>query len=372
MRTRLAWLPTAAAILALALAQAPAAQATPLATVTAATPVSGGGGWLVWSLYEGSVWSLVASHDGAPPARLPVAPRPQPFDASVGTGADGAPVVVFSRCRRTPTLLLPGEADGALIDPSDGAGCRIRLLELGTMRERAVAVPHPAAASDTTPAISRGVVVFARRPQPRATTWRILRFSPRRPRRLTVLPHGAVAPCSGRSCREERVGGQVEALAFDGRRVAFVWELRGGFLTGEEAWEDRIDQLGHSRGTLAGTQIGTESCAEGGPVEEEWPLAPVLAGRAALFAADLRGNCFTRFATGFIRERSGRLETGALPKPALALASDGTRLYALLAPVPVHGASTEASCTAAAPCSLEALALPPLRRRRHAPAHPFL
>src|SRR5262249_32912760 len=73
------------------------AAAMPIAQVPAATPLSGGDGWIVWSVRAPGGWTLDGYHDGAV-RPLPVAARPQPFDASVGTEATGAPVVVFSRC----------------------------------------------------------------------------------------------------------------------------------------------------------------------------------------------------------------------------------------------------------------------------------
>src|SRR5271170_1938132 len=72
------------------------ANSTVIATLSAESPISAGHGWLVWSARSGSGWSLEGYHDGRL-AALPVATRPQPFDAHVGTNAAGAPVVTYSR-----------------------------------------------------------------------------------------------------------------------------------------------------------------------------------------------------------------------------------------------------------------------------------
>ncbi len=185
---------------ALALLAAPAARGeSPIATLTAPTPISGGGGWIVWSAPTAGGWTLDGWHAGTTRV-LALARRPQPFDASVGSDARGRPVVTFSRCRRTPKLYAFGTEDrgGTLLLPGSGAGCRLRLFELASGHERALAVPHPAGTSDTTPSMSHGVLVFARHARAHGDTWQVLLWSPRHRRRLVDLPHGAVPTCRQR------------------------------------------------------------------------------------------------------------------------------------------------------------------------------
>ncbi len=78
-----------------------------IAPISAEAPVSAGGGWLLWSAPVSAGWGLDAYHDGTIQA-LPVAPRPQPFDISVGTDIHGKPVATFSRCQKTPKMELVG------------------------------------------------------------------------------------------------------------------------------------------------------------------------------------------------------------------------------------------------------------------------
>jgi hypothetical protein len=364
----------AVVLLAMALISTGAAHgAVPVATVTAPTPISGGGGWLVWSVSGPGGWTLEAAHDGVL-RPLALAPRPQPFDASVGTDGNGRPVVTFSRCTRTPRLLPFGSSDdrgGTLLLPSTGAGCKVHSLELEGGPERTLPIPHPPAASDTTPAMWHGAVAFGRRARPRERVGHVMLWSPAHPRRLATLPRGAEPDECDRLPRcEEPPTGEVQALAFQGGLVAFVWSPGGQGLLGEEAWEDRIDRLSAARGVLAGSQLGVESCAGGSPVEESYPVGPVLAGGAAVFSFYERGSCFTRFGTGLIRYRAGALSRGSLTAPSFGLASDGHSLFALVARVPSE--AVEAECSQSSPCTLERISLPRLRHVTRRPAHPFV
>src|SRR5258707_582992 len=107
------------------------AASPPIAEVTAATPLSGGDGWLVWSVQGPGGWGLEGYHDGTV-RQLPVAPRPEPFDASVGSDSSGAPVVTFSRCKSTPAMRPAGgdTPGGELVEPLTGSGCRVHVLPL--------------------------------------------------------------------------------------------------------------------------------------------------------------------------------------------------------------------------------------------------
>jgi hypothetical protein len=370
MRARLTG---AVLVLATTLLTADVARAAPLATVTAPTPISGGGGWLVWSVAGPSGWTLEAAHDGAVRA-LQLAPRPQPFDASVGTDGNGRPVVTFSRCTRTPRLLPYGSSDdrgGTLLLPSTGTGCRIHVLDLQGGPERTLPIPHPPTASDSTPSMWQGAVAFGRRARPRERIGHVMLWSPAHPRRLAALPGGAEPTgCRHLARCEEPPTGEVQALAFQGGRVAFIWAPGGQGLLGEEAWEDRIDHITTAPGVLAGSQLGVESCAEGGPVEESYPVAPVLAGGATVFSYYERGSCFKRFGTGLIRYRAGALSRGSLAAPSFGLAGDGHSLFALVAGVPSE--AVEAHCSQSSPCALERVSLPRLRRVTGRPAHPFV
>ncbi len=174
----------AVALLSFASEAAAGAAGPPLATVDAATPLSAGNGWLVWSAPEGRQWTLMAYHAGSV-VRLPVSPRAQPFDASVGTDVAGLPVVTFSRCAQTPRMRTVGEqggGGGALLEPASGAGCRIRVLELTDGAE--IKPPIPAPRECRTPPRPSGTV----RSHSRATPLRMAtygRSSPGRRRHAT-------------------------------------------------------------------------------------------------------------------------------------------------------------------------------------------
>lgn len=355
----------------------------PLATVDAATPLSAGSGWLVWSAPEGSQWVLMAYHAGSV-VRLPVPPRAQPFDASVGTDVAGLPVVTFSRCARTPRMRTVGEqggSGGALLEPASGAGCRIRVLELTDGAEIKPPIPAPAGVSDTTPSIWRGQIVFARHAPSHGGVWQIESWSPSRRKRLKTLPHGRIPSCPElpHGCTQ-KAQGMVEGLQRDGAIVTFLWVLpwpQQG-LIGEGAWEVRVDKADGSRAALAAGDYGHEACTAPveGPHELEyiWPLAPMAVGGNALFGELLGFSCFHDFASVLVSHSAqpGFASEGKLPTTALALVDDDGQLVGL---VPARNATMAGGdspgCSAAEPCSIERLATPGLHRAPRLPYVPF-
>jgi hypothetical protein len=354
----------------------------PLATVDAATPLSAGGGWLVWSAPEGTQWALMAYHAGSV-VRLPVAPRAQPFDANVGTDIAGLPVVTFSRCTRTPRMRTVGEqggGGGALLEPASGAGCRIRVLELTDGAEVKPPIPAPAGVSDTTPSIWHGQIAFARHTPSHGAVWQIESWSPSARHRLKTLPHGRIPSCPevphGCTGREQ---GTVEALQQDGAIVTFLWTLpwppQG--VTGEGAWEVRVDRADGSRAALAAGGFGHEACTAPveGPHELEyiWPMAPIAAGGNALFGELLAFSCFQGFASELVSHSAqpGFASEGKLQATALALADDRGRLYGLIPARNAAMGGDSPGCSAAEPCAIETLATPALRRDPRLPFVPF-
>jgi hypothetical protein len=366
----------AAAVCCALLAPAAArASSTPIATLSAESPISAGQGWLVWSVRSGDGWSLDGYHGGRV-VGLPVAPRPQPFDAEVGSNADGAPVVTYSRCRVTPKMEDAGlyvKGTGTLAAPNTGAGCRLRLLELNSGKERTPQLPEPRGVSDTTPAMWRGTLVFARKSARHGRVSQIMLSLPRRRSQLVVLPHGTVpGGCpQRRGCREFPAGGEVEAMSIDRQIVAFVWKPEGPSVDIDGGWEERVDSLAHRRGVLVGSPIGSESCTGGEPnlVEEEWPAPPILSGGAALFPELERGGCYTTFTAALIQYRGGRRRLGTTSIAIVELARDGATTYGLVAQKPTG--EQDPGCSAALPCTLERVNTPPLRPSRYKPTHPF-
>jgi hypothetical protein len=305
-----------------------------------------------------------------------VATRPQPFDASVGTDAAGAPVVTYSRCRVTPAmedegLWVPGT--GTLVEPNTGAGCRLRLLELDSGRESSPRVPEPRGVSDTTPAMWRGTLVFARKAPGHGRVSQIMLSLPRHRSRLVTLPHGAVPEgCPHREgCRDFPPGGEVQALSIDAQIVAFVWKPEGPGIGIEGAWEERVDSLAHRRGALAGIPTGSESCTGRAKnlAEEEWPAPPMLSGSAALFPELERGGCYTTFTSALLQYREGNRRLGRAAVPIVELARDGAITYGLVAQKPTT--EQDPGCSTTLPCTLESITPPTLRPSSYKPVHPF-
>ncbi len=366
----------AAAVFGALLAPAAArANSTVIASLSAETPISAGHGWLVWSVRSAGGWSLEGFHEGRL-ATLPVARRPQPFDAQVGTDAAGAPVVTYSRCRVTPAMEDAGlyvKGTGTLAQPNTGAGCRLRVLELESGRERSPPVPEPRRVSDTTPAMWRGTLVFARKTAAHGRVSQIMLSPAAHPSRLVTLAHGAVPEgCPHRQgCGEFPAGGEVQALSIDAQIVAFVWKPEGPGVDIDGAWEERVDSLANRRGVLAGAPIGGESCTDGeeDPVEEEWPAPPVLSGSAALFPELERGGCYTTFTAALFQYREGNRRLGTASVPIVELARDGATTYGLVAQRPTS--EQDPGCSATLPCTLETVTPPPLQPSHYRPSHPF-
>jgi hypothetical protein len=348
-----------------------------VAIVGAETPISAGGGWLLWSVRASGGWGLEAYHEGRSQA-LPVRPRPQPFDVSVGTDARGAAVATFSRCARTPKMRDVGETEvtgGSLLEPRTGAGCRVYLLELGSGRERRLPIPHPSGASDTTPSMWRGSVVFARRAPGHGDVWQVMLWSPGKPRTVRTLKHGATPSRCRSNCGEGPIRGEVEALDRDGGLVTFLWAVEGPGVLGEGPWELRVDDLANGHSSLAEAGYGHEACT--GPpdgLEYVWPEAPIANGAVALFPQLEGFSCFRSFASVLGRYRPGakRARSGPLADPVLGLAKDGDALYGLLPVSPWENGGDSPNCSALAPCTIERITAPSLTPDRFRPAPPFL
>lgn len=343
-----------------------------VALLQAATPISAGSGWLVWSIPVAGGWGLEAAHGGRV-GSLPVRPRPRPFDVDVGTDSRGRPVLTYSRCTKTPELDANGgeeSPNGVRTSPSTGAGCRVHAFSLASQRESMLPIPHPRGTSDTTPSMWHGSVAFGRRAPHHGSVWQVMLWSPRNPRRLSTLRHGAVPiRCPG-GCAGRSIVGEVQALDLDAHLLAFIWSIEAPGVFGEEDWEERVDDLATGRSSLAGSAIGTESCTdEHVPVEEEWPGPPTLDGYTALFSKLERGECYRRVVTQITSDMRGVLRGAALALPVVELARDGATLYALVAPLPTG--ETDPGCSAIAPCVLRRLTPAPLSSLRSKPTPPF-
>jgi len=123
----------------LALPSSAAGEPRVLAEEAEPTPVAAYGGWVAWSRWDAASnrFRLVAARGDGAPVVLPVRSRSVAFDVDLGPGADGAPVAVYSRCRRE----VPGRDWNPAYYPPPyrlGRGCSIYQLDLETGRERQV------------------------------------------------------------------------------------------------------------------------------------------------------------------------------------------------------------------------------------------
>jgi hypothetical protein len=115
-----------------------------IATPRNETPISAYAGHVVWSELGTRGWSLRHWHAGAA-ERLPIPPRPKPFDVDLGPDEQGRPTAVYSRC---------------------APRCRIHRLALEGRRaeeEPLGVLGGDAAASEHSPSIWRGAIAFAAR-----------------------------------------------------------------------------------------------------------------------------------------------------------------------------------------------------------------
>jgi hypothetical protein len=348
-------------------------------SVSAEVPIAAGGGWLLWSVPASGGWALRAYHAGQLET-LPIRPRPEPFDVSLGTDLHGAAVATFSRCTHTPNMRNAGEEQsvpgGSLLEPRSGSGCRIHVLELASGRERTLPIPHPSDTSDTTPSMWGGSVAFARRAPGHGQVWQVMLWSPRHPRILRTLRHGAIPMHCAEGCGRSPAHGEVEALDRNAGIVTFLWAVAAPGVVGEGAWEVRVDDLASGRSRLAGAGFGHEACTAAGirpgEIELAWPEAPIADGRLVLFGELESFDCFSAFGSSLNGYRVGTLRprSGPLSETVLGLAQDGRTLYALVPPTPPRDVDSP-SCSDAAPCELERVTEPALKPDRYTPARPF-
>jgi hypothetical protein len=350
-----------------ALPSAPVAAGRVIASLDADVPIAAGGGWLVWSVPVAGGYGLDGSHGGVT-RPLNVAPRPQPFDLNVGTSATGKAVVTFSRCAKTPVSPPIGLG---IVDPLSGSGCRIRVLNLKTLQETTPAIPHPTGSSDTTPAMWRGRIAFARLdPAHHQQVQEVLLWTPVR-RTLTTLRHGGLptkCPYKG-GCAGMTRSGAVQGLAYDGRLVSFLWLPIAPGVFGDAGWEVRADNVATGHSTLVTSGFAGEVCT--GAEDLAAPSAPVLNGYTVSLVA-LEADCYV-FDSVFAQMNTtvgGNGTFADLPGVVIGLAGDGSTFYVVEAPRPTD--ETNPTCTVTAPCQIQQISTPaPLQREPRKPRSPF-
>lgn len=143
---------------------------------------------------------------------LPVPARTVPFDADIGPDAQGAPVIVYSRCRHEPDTRGRGRRD-----------CDLYRYDLARETERRISSTDSDAASEFNPSIWRDNVAWVRtgdegagdRPVVYA---RSLGSGAARSRRIPGLPVCRRSDVAGSACGATR--GSVDEVELYGRWVA--------------------------------------------------------------------------------------------------------------------------------------------------------
>ena len=183
-------------------------------------------------------WALEAWHEGSI-TKLDVPERSVPFDAEAGPSGNGTPTVVFSKCRRDPVKAG---------DWGHAAGCRIYELALPHGSPRLVGRIFARHASDTTPAIWKNEIAFARlEPGQRAPTLYLsggggLRRVGAGP--TTCLGYSSNTPCD----RRPKVLSWVEQMSLGAGALAYQWRLPEAIPAFSSAIAQiRVDPLLHGR-----------------------------------------------------------------------------------------------------------------------------
>jgi hypothetical protein len=247
-------------------AQAPSVALAPLPN--AAQKLTADGGYVVFSEYQPAAknWRLMAWHDGAV-KRLAVAARDMPFDADAGPGASGAPTVVFSRCAHDPPATQAELAGNQYVREPDwtrARGCRIYRLALPNGSPQLVKGIYAHGASDSTPAIWKGEIAFAR-VAAGAHVAKVYLWQPA-PRRLVRVGAGR-PPCVGGPARcvghsAEPPSAWVDGISLDGRLLSYEWSTSTASFGEAPFPELRADPL-HGMRQSAPSQVIQERFASG-------------------------------------------------------------------------------------------------------------
>lgn len=326
------------------------AAAAPIATLPELTPVASQGDWLAWSTPSAEGFRLVASHAGAPPAVLPIAPSPRPFALDLGTDRRGRTVAAFARCAASPT------SDTGRLVPRQPKGCSIRLVDLASGRERSAGIRRPAGASDTVAAIWRGRIAYARTARRSGDVQRVRFWDPRQ-RKTFALPHGTMPTnCPYRGAPEACDGipriGTVDGIDLEGDLLAFRWQMDAPAVVGYGGYEVRAVRLRTRRTALVGSGYIGEACTGG--VDGTAPSFPSVF-RGAVWYSQTSASCET--VTSTVSRFTAPPRRGARgPLPGVVHQVLQTRAGLLGVVSPPGAAASGPACTAAAPCTIERLA----------------
>jgi hypothetical protein len=198
----------------------------------AALQLTSYGGYVIVSeLAATGRWHLMAWHHGST-STLALPERTIPFDASAGPSANGAPAVVFSKCTHEPPA-RPASPEIQAEPPnwSRAAGCHIYELALPNGTPTLVRRLYAASASDSTPAIWRGDIAFARiRSGSRVPSLYVWDHANGRLRRVGGGPSACPALSAvfeGSFCKRPHahLSAWVEGMSLDSDALAYQWIL---------------------------------------------------------------------------------------------------------------------------------------------------
>jgi hypothetical protein len=251
-------------------------------------------GYVVFSQYEQTAgdWRLMVWHEGSVQP-LAAAARDMPFDADAGPTASGAPVVVYSRCAQDPPASPSELAASQYVREPDWAsahGCRIYELALPHGSPRLVTGIHAQGASDSTPAIWRGEIAFAR-VAAGSHVARVYLWQPSR--RLLVRLGAGRPPCSSNnsSCESSKRGAPsawVDGMSLDGSLLTYEWSTSTATFGEGPFPELRADPLRGARQS-APSQVIDERFASGTCGYYEG-ISPSALGENVLYTA-INGDC---------------------------------------------------------------------------------
>jgi hypothetical protein len=251
-------------------------------------------GYVVFSQYEPAArdWRLMVWHGGSAEP-LAVTPRDMPFDADAGPATNGAPAVVYSRCIQDPPASASELAGNQYVREPDWTrahGCRIYQLALPNGSPQLLSGIHARGASDSTPAIWRGEVAFAR-VAAGAHVAKVYLWQPSD--RLLVRLGGGRPPCpsNGSPCESSKRGAPsawVDGMSLDGSLLTYEWSTSTATF-GEGAFPElRADPLRDARQS-APSQVIDERFASGTCGYYEGISPSALAG-SVLYTA-ISGDC---------------------------------------------------------------------------------
>jgi hypothetical protein len=201
--------------------------------LTAATPVRTWGATALLSVREGPRFRLATQRGAEPPVPLPgIAPAPHPFEADIGSGPSGSPVIVFARCR--------------------GAGtCRLMLTTLAGNQEIAISGSAGVNGFEHAPAVWGNRIAFARRLANGTEQVYVRSLQASKPTRSIRLPAIPRPPCEAVKqslCGPAVFGPTVVELSMRGSMLAETINL--GVIEGElcDRTEVRLVDLANRRG----------------------------------------------------------------------------------------------------------------------------